>query len=283
MKESEILITSIVPVYNAERYLEECLNSIVNQTIEAHEIILINDGSTDRSLSILRSYEDKHENIKVIDKKNEGVAKARNIGREQAKGKYISFIDSDDVIDKHMYEVMVNLAEEKEADVIECNYERFNRTLNKNEEIKEVVSREILDSEILKKFLELEIDGYVWNKIYRRAMLNRYKINFDEIKCFEDMMFNLRVLIDSKKYIHITNKYYKYRYNDESLTANMNENKIKLYSIEMNKWCNFFENKNIRGKEKDSFILNNFINLNIWSNVIRTKKNRRILKEYLKQ
>ena len=120
-----IKISVIIPVYNVEQYLRECLESVINQTLSELEIICINDGSTDSSLDILREYEQKDNRIIVINKDNEGQAAARNIGISMAKGEYIGFLDSDDYIDSNFYEKLYNAAKKYKADIACTNLYRF--------------------------------------------------------------------------------------------------------------------------------------------------------------
>ena len=111
-------ISVIVPVYNAEKYLSRCIDSILNQTYKDFELILINDGSKDKSIDILRKYENIDNRIKVIDNSNNGVSKTRNIGIRLAQGEYIQFIDSDDFIDENMFEYNINTVEQENADIV---------------------------------------------------------------------------------------------------------------------------------------------------------------------
>ena len=121
MIEDNVLISVIVPIYNSEKYLEQCIESIINQKYSNLEIILVNDGSVDGSLKICEKYAKKDNRIKVIDKKNEGVSVARNVGMEVSSGQWISFIDSDDWIDPDMFEKMLAKSKDDDFDVIMCN------------------------------------------------------------------------------------------------------------------------------------------------------------------
>ena len=118
---SNILVSIIVPVYNTGEYLYKCLDSIIDQNLQEIELILINDGSTDNSAEICDRYSEKDKRVRVIHKKNEGVSIARNVGIRAAKGEYIGFIDSDDWIEKEMYQDMYYHAKNKEADIVMCD------------------------------------------------------------------------------------------------------------------------------------------------------------------
>ena len=121
---NNIKVSIIVPVYNSEKYLQTLINSLIAQTLKEIEIIVIDDGSTDSSGKILDDYQSELEKIKVIHKQNAGVSAARNTGLEVASGEYIGFVDSDDWIEKDMYEKLYNTAKLKNCNVVICNFER---------------------------------------------------------------------------------------------------------------------------------------------------------------
>ena len=118
-------VSLIIPVYNAEKYLQECLDSAINQTLENIEIIIVNDGSTDNSLTICKRYSQKDSRIKLISQKNSGVAVARNIALQTATGEYIAFMDSDDYIDKNMLFDMYTKAKRDNADIVTCQFKHI--------------------------------------------------------------------------------------------------------------------------------------------------------------
>lgn len=123
-------ISVIVPIFNSEKYLHKCLNSILNQTLKDIEIILIDDGSTDNSLEIIQQYSNKHNNIKYKYKKNEGQAIARNLGIEMATGEFITFVDSDDYIDENMLEKLYENAIQNKSDIVLCDYVEEYKNIN---------------------------------------------------------------------------------------------------------------------------------------------------------
>lgn len=148
----ELAISIIVPVYNVEKYLNRCLDSILNQTFTDFELILVDDGSTDNSGIICDEYKTKDNRIKVIHKENGGLSSARNAGLDIARGRYIGFVDSDDFISKDMYQILYNEAEKNKADMIMCefkkvdkNYEAINNNLYKKSDIKLLKKDEILE------------------------------------------------------------------------------------------------------------------------------------------
>ena len=212
-------VSIIIPVYNTEQYLRQCLDSVINQTLKDIEIIIINDNSTDNSLQIIQEYANKHKNIKVIDnKKNEGMYKSRNLGLEIAAGQYIGFIDSDDYIENNMYETMYLKAKETDADIISCNYSiLFNNTKGKEKltKIDFFNSRELL--RISKNKLigaeEILFDTPVaWNKIFKKNFLTENNIIFDpQIKTTYDAYFNRICFFKANKIVYIPEFLYIYR------------------------------------------------------------------------
>ena len=136
----EELISVIVPIYNAEKYLNICIQSIVDQTYRNLQIILVDDGSTDLSFEICDNWGEKDSRIKVLHQKNQGAAMAKNQGLDLARGELITFVDSDDCIKKNMYEKLYKLMKNKQCDIVECNYQSFeNVILNEQDIIKEKI------------------------------------------------------------------------------------------------------------------------------------------------
>ena len=224
------LVSVIVPIYNVEIYVGKCIESIINQSYKNLEIILIDDGSTDSSLSICKKYEKKDDRIKVIQKNNEGVSITRNLGIELSKGKYIQFIDSDDYIEKNMIEFLVKNIEKTNADLAMCAISIFNSNKKISEEKLNVSCKlcsikEYLD--ILNTIKTGLICGSTWNKLYVSNVIKLNKIKFYEsISYAEDFMFNMNYL----KYVNLINIegldkiFYNYRKeNKDSLTCKKKE------------------------------------------------------------
>ena len=193
------LISIIIPVYNTEKYLARCLDSVISQTVKDIEIIAVNDDSTDSSLSVLEEYTAKDPRIHVISVKNGGVSRARNIALEKAKGEYIGFVDSDDYIDSKMFETMIGIAARSNADCVQCAFDVV------GEDSEAVESRHdgevsILEGRnaIVKSFFEGAIENSVWNKLYRCSNLSQ--IRFPEGWTFaEDFYFNAMSLLSCNR------------------------------------------------------------------------------------
>lgn len=187
-----INVSIIVPIYNTEEYLEDCLSSIVNQSLNNIEIILVNDGSTDGSADIIESYHQKYPKcIRVFHQKNQGQASARNLGIEKATGKFIGFVDSDDTIIPEMFEKMYLKAEEEEADMVECDYRYCKIQDGQNVAIKKYGTIKERNNSA-----ELFIDPLVspWNKLFRKSLLDNSLIRFPEGLIYEDTAFYIELI-----------------------------------------------------------------------------------------
>lgn len=202
-------ISIIIPVYNVEKYLEKCLDSVVNQTFKDFEVICINDGSTDNSLNILKRYAAKDSRFRIIDKENEGVSKARNIGIETAQGDYIQFIDSDDWIEPNCLELVYEKISQTDSDMVIFS------------------SRYIVDGKIISTTLKyaesyfkhrsLIVFFYLvivcWDKIFKREFLINNNLKFpEEIFYVEDGIFNLQCLYKNPKIDCVPVLLYNYNY-----------------------------------------------------------------------
>ena len=200
-------ISVILPIYNVEKYLEKCLESLLAQTYEALEIILVNDGSKDRSLEICKAYEAKDSRIKVIDKPNEGVALTRNRGLEVATGDYIAFVDPDDWVEPEMYASLMSQIKKWESPVCLCNFFKdtkrrsqakcfeFEDEMLEGEAIIEKLINDMIGmSDLLPKYTM--IMGSVWRGLYKRSFIEAHAIQFvPKLSIMEDLVFMVQVLL----------------------------------------------------------------------------------------
>lgn len=233
-------LSIIIPVYNVEKYINKCLDSVLGSTLKDLEIIVINDGSTDSSLELIKKYKDKR--IVLIDKKNGGVASARNEGLKVATGDYITFLDSDDYVDENMYKDMLDKAIEGNYDLVACD------TKLVYPDHEEVISSMIDDTKINK---HLMVDAYavLWNKIYKKEIVEG--IYFTKgINLCEDVEFLYKVYSRVKKLGGIKKAYYNYVQRPGSLTYVYDE---KIYHIidAMDNIIKYYKDNNIYDKYKD--------------------------------
>ncbi|RGQ04009.1 glycosyltransferase [Megamonas rupellensis] len=244
-------ISIIVPIYNVDKYLKRCLNSIINQTYRYIEILLIDDGSTDLSGKICDEYKKKDKRIKVIHCKNRGVSEARNKGLEIATGEWIGFVDPDDWIDRDMYESLYRMVKLYNVDISVCSYKRCkdfsyeNIVSKKNDECK------LLDNKLsMKNMLVNDLYcGAVWNKLYKRDILmnNKFKKN---MIIGEDVLFNFNLLYNTKiNTVYNKIPKYNYFYRDNSVINSkkidrkiLSQLKVRqyIYNLIKNNEYNFF-------------------------------------------
>lgn len=213
-------VSVIVPVYNTEKYLNECMDSIVNQSLKEIEIICVNDGSTDNSLEILEEYAEKDSRVKVITIENKGLSVARNIGIEHASGKYIGFVDSDDYVNEYMFEKLYISCELNNLDVAICKISLFDdETKEVNNELDyynlgvfEGFKKDVFNADDTVPFT-CDIVVNAFNKLYRRSFLVENSIEFPPNLIFEDEIFFIKTYLTAQR-ISIVNEFlYYYRLN----------------------------------------------------------------------
>lgn len=243
-----VKVSIIVPVYNVEKYLEKCLDSLVKQTLEDIEIIVVNDGTKDNSQQIIdRFYKRYPKKIKSFIKDNGGLSSARNYGIKRASGEYIAFVDSDDYVDIQMYEYMYRKAEEGEFDIVCCDFNeiRDDKFISCNCKIE----KDILSKEEVK---EAMVDFYpsAWNKLYNKNLLKEVQIEFKEGIWFEDVEFIYRLLpyISSIGVVHKC--LYQYLIRKGSITST-NDMRIYHYIDNWNGLINYYKEHNLYDDYKD--------------------------------
>lgn len=213
-------ISIIVPVYNAQRYLDECLTSLTNQTFQLIEIICVDDGSTDRSLSILQSYADKDNRVRVFSKENGGAASARNFGLDHVRGDYVLFVDSDDFIALHTCKTLFDIARRDGADIVVFGGKTFPSVLWKDEAFAHSYATFSGDDVIRALFDETGSRPFMCNKLYSQAMLESCGARFnEEFVLGEDHAFQFTVFPHAETVSYIGDQLYFYRGHDESLVA----------------------------------------------------------------
>lgn len=237
-------ISVIVPVYNSEKFLEKCLNSIINQTFKDIEIICIDDGSSDKSLDILKSFETKDKRIRILTQKNMGPSCARNKGLEIATGEYVGFVDSDDWIDLDFYEKLYNSAEKYNADIAVGGIKRL-RSYKWKYHLK--IEKEKFTNDTNKKFILCDVPDkcYPVNKIYKLVKLKQFNIFFEPNVYFEDRYFTAQALVYLNSLVTVPNVYYNYWTNPNSIVKTKSEKKIKDSIYTKEKMMKFLHDNNI--------------------------------------
>ncbi len=218
------LVSIIVPIYNGEKFLRSCVNSVINQTYKEWELILVDDGSTDSSPEICDDYA-QCENIIVLHKDNEGQALARNDGLKLAKGEWVSFIDCDDWLEPTMYEVMLDTLTQKQADALVCGF--FEEYTTHSKEINNDGELYVLDSqEAVRQVLQGKIGSYLWSMLFRRTLLQEPIPN---MRCYEDHSVIFKWLSHSNRVVSLHRALYHYRQVLGSSLHSGNPEKEKLF------------------------------------------------------
>ena len=183
IKGHKVKISVIMAAYNAALYLEETLESVLNQTIDGYEVIVVNDGSKDNTLEILQEYEKKYAILNVIDKENGGPSSARNAGLDVAKGEYIFFFDSDDILELTALEGMYNTAVSKRAELVIAGYDIFdNYTTTRVRDIEELIEEDIIDKYDARILWTFSLS----NKLFKKDIIDQYHFRLPPISYSED-------------------------------------------------------------------------------------------------
>lgn len=243
------MITIIIPIYNLEKYIEKCIESVLDQTYTNIEIILIDDGSSDKSLEICNRYSKRDKRIKILHQENKGVSSARNLGIKKARGKYIIFIDGDDYIERTMLETLYCNLINNNADISICEFLYVDEEKNKRKRVN--------DNEIIllnkQEFYRYLIDtkyfcGYLFNKLIRiDLIINERGITLfdEEIHVCEDLLFLASIAKNVRKVIYTTQAYYYYVQRENSTIKQLYTYKRLTNFNALKKVIEIYKNENI--------------------------------------
>lgn len=217
-------VSIIVPVYKAEAYLHRCVDSILAQTFTDWELLLIDDGSPDKSGEICDEYTKKDSRIRVIHKKNSGVAAARQDGLELSQGEYIIHADSDDWMEPQTLLELYTVAQQEKADVVLCDYYIVNGDFKTY--VKQKPTQISNNDRIIKDFTR-NLLGSLWNKLVRRECILKYNVHFiPEINYSEDLLFCYQLFVNPVKTVYLGKAFYNYVMQDSSITHNLSRKNI---------------------------------------------------------
>ena len=215
------IISVIVPVYNVESYLKNCLDSILSQTFPYFELICVNDGSTDSSRKILEEYKQRDNRIKIVDKENGGLSSARNAGMKVATGEFFSFIDSDDWVDKTLLEKLYKSINDNNSDIAICAVHQFDELNQKIDDSNPYYTLEFFDKSFdnrafsykdTKPFI-MDVCVMAWNKLYRYSLIEKYNAVFPDGLIFEDGPFFFTIFFKTERVSIVRDFLYYYRIN----------------------------------------------------------------------
>ena len=237
MCDENVEVSIIIPVYNKEKYIENTLDSVLNQSFTNYEVIIVNDGSTDNSFQILKDYEDKYPQVTVYSQENKGVSSARNLGLKKAEGKWIWFIDGDDVPSEHFLSEIFNSKIDKKIDIISSNYS----TIDQNNNIKKIEVgnyRIITGSELVDYFMDYQYVngywGYLWNKLIRREFITNNYVEFREGLCLAEDLDFMVSLYEKCNYLCIV-PYFSMQYTLEAENSSKDLNINYQHQLEIQK------------------------------------------------
>ena len=260
-------ISIIVPIYNASKYLKKCLDSLVNQTKKELEFILVNDGSTDDSESIIKSYNDNR--IKYFKRSNHGIGKTRNFGISKSTGKYIMFLDSDDYLEENACEIINKKIDKEKLDVVACDFYRVNNNFKEEEKIISFKNTSLKDN----PNLLLNINLAPWNKIYRSDLLKNNNIKFIENLKYEDAPFVALTLLKSKKIGKVDKPLINYTIHDSSETTLRDKRVFDIIKI-VDIIRNYFKEDDWSREVIDTLTIKILVNYNIQQRYIKDKNIR---------
>lgn len=232
---SQDMISVIIPIYNVEKYLEQCIDSVRNQSYFNLEIILVDDGSTDRSGKICDSYMQKDSRIKVIHKANSGPTETRRVGINSATGKYIGFVDADDYIDIEMYQKLYNIAEQYQAEMVHFGFytDNINSVQCSSSNIvyyKNLQKRGDLLLQLFSLYPDSEICPALWSNMFKREFIvNHYGKVPDSYTYGEDLIVMCYCLINVKNFVGVPEGFYHYRIRADSISKNNSESRLMEY------------------------------------------------------
>ena len=253
-------VSVIIPVYNVEKYLRQCLDSVINQTLKDIEIICVDDGSTDSSLSILREYAQKDSRINIIDQKNQGPAIARNIGLNNASGDYILILDSDDIYDVTMCEKMYKIATENNLDIAICHSKEFDNKTGKllpydwyiNDSV--IPKKRIFNRKDIPDYIIGFCQGWSWDKLYRREFIESNNLRFQNLRNTDDMFFVMYSLCIAERISVLNDTLVYHRTNLEGSVSSSRDKDSQCFIDAIYLLKKSLEKRNLYTELKRSFI-----------------------------
>lgn len=235
-------VSVIVPVYNVENYIEKCLNTLVNQTIQDIEIIIVNDGSTDNSKNVIEKFIKEYpEKIVYLEKENGGLSDARNYGLSYAKGEYIAFLDSDDYVELDMYEGMYEVAKKENSDMVECDF-IWEYPNKKKQDIGKIYNGK---HEMLEK-----VRVVAWNKLIKRQILKDTQILFPKGYRYEDVEFTYKLIPYLNKVSFFKKPCIHYVQRQDSISNSQNERTKEIFDV-LDNVINFYKENDFYDEYKE--------------------------------
>ena len=243
MTKNNPLVSVIVPVYNAAKFLPTCLNSIINQTYQNLEVIIINDGSTDNSPDIIEQYNEKDNRIKAFTQKNQGLSGARNTGLSKATGDYVTFVDSDDKIEPTMIEKLLSALNEAESDIAVCSFKEIFKNKKTTHFNKQDYPKTVYHTEQALRAM-LKEEGFMVSATMKLFPINYFKnIKFPLGKLHEDVGTTYKLIMKASKVVFVPDELYIYVHHEKSIiSGDFDDRKLDLISL-TDQMCNDIDKK----------------------------------------
>ena len=270
------MLSVILPVYNVEKYLERCLNSILGQTLADIEVVCVNDGSTDNSEEIIKEYLQKDSRIKLINQPNNGAASARNTGIEAARGDYILILDSDDFLEENALLYMYNRSKSLDLDIlITYSYDLDNKTGEKTlpaYHLKKqyLPSKEVFNYKDIPDYIFNFSVGWAWDKLYKKSFIERYNLRFPNLQNTEDVYFVFMSLVLADRISVIGDALITHRVNNQTQLSQSRERGLFCFAEAIEDIKKELEERNLYQYVKKSYI-NWIMEHTVWQ--YRTAKN----------
>lgn len=279
-----VKLSIIIPVYNIEDYISKCLKSILSQRFQDYEIICVNDGSTDNSLAVLHSFNDKR--MKIIDKKNEGSGIARNIGLEKAVGEYVFFVDGDDWLEENSLQIILNEADRLKTDILIFGGLSYYDNKSQNggysaDKLPKKYLNKVFSSKDIKKDI-FKFPSTAWTKLYRRDFLQKNDIKFQEIKVGQDQLPFFHSMILAERIALLPQNLYCYRKNRKGAVTAVKKKKnfspvYVFYAVE-----EVLQKTGKLEEYKDIFVKRYFNKATSWLGKFQEDIKKEYFEEYIK-
>ncbi len=247
------MISVIIPVYNVGEYIRQCLESIFNQTYKDLQIIIVDDGSTDNTMNIVKEYEEKFKDCTILQQQNAGVSVARNIAFNYIKGEYTIYIDPDDFLELDMLETMHRKAENANVDIVICGfYFYYSAKDNRNYVEKyKVDSRQVYNNyKVMELMLNYELQGQLWNKLFKSQLLKEINFKFEPNRYIQDAFPVFKAIYKCSGICFVNKPLYYYRQRQSSTVHKKNEKLADDYYHAMSSIINYIKDEHIRVSNK---------------------------------
>ena len=220
-----VKVSIVVPIYNVEKYLPECLDSIINQTLKDIEIICVDDGSKDSSLEICKKYKEKDSRVKIITKPNAGYGNSMNMGMDAAEGEYIGIVESDDWVEKEMFSDLYNAAKKYDADIVKSDYYEFTTAVSKKQVYIQTPTSPYFYNKVISAYDTEDIYHFrmnTWTGIYRTSFVRRFNIRHNETPgaSYQDNGFWFKTISLANSVVFVDKAYYHYRQDNPNSSIN---------------------------------------------------------------